>query len=118
MGIQISMISVCMTSFNGEKYIEKQLDTVRLQTVKPDQVILCDDCSKDNTVEVVRKYIEKYSLQDSWKVYKNEENLVIVMITRFFFGKLHRIRYPIILHNQYHIPRFSFDSLLTYIGYL
>lgn len=68
-------VSVAVALYNGEKYIEKQLDTVRLQTVKPDQVILCDDCSKDNTVEVVRKYIEKYSLQDSWKVYKNEENL-------------------------------------------
>ena len=37
---------------------------------------------------------------------------------RFRFGKLHRFRYPIILHNQYHTPRFSSDSFPLYTGYL
>ena len=68
-------VSVAIALYNGEKFIEKQLDTIRLQTVKPDQVVMCDDCSKDNTFKVVEEYINRHSLQDSWKIYKNEQNL-------------------------------------------
>lgn len=68
-------VAVAIALYNGEKFIEKQLDTLRLQTIKPDQVVLCDDGSKDNTVDIVNEYIEKYSLQDKWKLYKNPENL-------------------------------------------
>ncbi len=68
-------VAVAVALYNGEKFIEKQLDTLRLQTLKPDQVVLCDDCSTDNTFSLVEEYINKFSLQDSWKIYKNEENL-------------------------------------------
>ena len=68
-------VAIAIALYNGEKFIEKQLDTLRLQTVKPDQVVLCDDCSTDNTFNLVEEYINRFSLQDSWKIYKNEENL-------------------------------------------
>ena len=68
-------VSVALALYNGEKFIEKQLDTLRLQTVKPKQVVLCDDGSSDNTVNIVNEYINKYSLGDSWKVCKNPQNL-------------------------------------------
>ncbi|MEE1244507.1 MAG: glycosyltransferase [Acutalibacteraceae bacterium] len=68
-------VSVALALYNGEKFIEKQLDTLRLQTVKPNQVVLCDDGSSDNTVNIVNEYINKYSLGDSWKVCKNPQNL-------------------------------------------
>ena len=67
--------AVAIALYNGEKFIEKQLDTIRLQTVKVDQVVLCDDCSSDNTFSVVEDYINKFELGDSWKIYKNEKNL-------------------------------------------
>ncbi len=67
-------ISVCMGIYNGEKYIEEQLTSILKQTKKADEVILCDDCSKDSTVELVRQFIEKNGLQDSWKLYCNQEN--------------------------------------------
>ena len=67
-------ISVCMGIYNGEKYIEKQLDSIYRQTRKADEVILCDDCSTDGTVEVVRGFIERNGLRESWKLYCNEEN--------------------------------------------
>ncbi len=68
-------VSVALALYNGEKFIEKQLDTLRLQTVKPNQVVLCDDGSSDNTVNIVNEYIKKYSLGDSWKICKNPQNL-------------------------------------------
>lgn len=68
-------VSVALALYNGEKFIEKQLNTLRLQTVKPNQVVLCDDGSSDNTVHTVKEYIRKYALTDSWKIYENSRNL-------------------------------------------
>ena len=70
----MSKISVAMTTYNGEKYIEKQLESLRLQTRKIDEVIICDDRSKDNTEKVVTDYINKYNLT-GWKFIVNEKNL-------------------------------------------
>ena len=39
----------------------------------PDEVIICDDCSKDSTVNMIQKYIDKYQLKH-WNVYENEKN--------------------------------------------
>ena len=68
-------VAVAIALYNGENFIEKQLDTIRLQTIKPDQVVLCDDGSSDNTINLVNEYIDRFSLQDSWRLYKNQENL-------------------------------------------
>lgn len=70
----MSIISVAMTTYNGSKYIISQLDSIRLQTKMPDEVIICDDCSSDDTYERVSDYIEKYALS-GWRVIKNVENL-------------------------------------------
>lgn len=68
------MISVAMATYNGEKYIEQQLDSIRNQKQKPDEVIICDDGSTDNTVVVINEYIKKYKLKQ-WIVVENEKNL-------------------------------------------
>ena len=68
------MISVVMATYNGDKYIEKQLDSIRKQTKNPDEVLILDDCSTDNTVSLITKYIGDYNLK-SWKLIENKENL-------------------------------------------
>ena len=67
-------VSVAMATYNGMKYIEKQLDSIRNQYIMPDEVIICDDASTDGTADFINEYIEKYSLF-GWKLFKNEENL-------------------------------------------
>lgn len=67
-------VSVCMGIYNGEKYIGEQLDSILGQTRKADEVILCDDCSTDRTVHIVRGFIERNGLQESWRLYCNEKN--------------------------------------------
>ena len=52
------MISIAMTSFNGEKYIEDQLISFKTQTLLPDEVIICDDSSNDNTIEIINRFKE------------------------------------------------------------
>lgn len=50
------MISVAMTTFNGEKYIEKQIESIIHQSLSVDEIIVCDDGSTDHTVELIKKY--------------------------------------------------------------
>ncbi|MGN0805320.1 MAG: glycosyltransferase [Candidatus Coproplasma sp.] len=67
------MISLVMTTYNGEKYLEEQLDSIRNQSLQPDEVLIYDDCSSDNTPDKVKSYIEKYNLS-SWKFFINQSN--------------------------------------------
>lgn len=66
-------ISVAMTTYNGEKYVRAQLDSLRLQSAKPDEVVILDDCSTDNTPEIVSQYINEFHLQN-WHFFENEKN--------------------------------------------
>lgn len=68
------MISICMATYNGEKYIHQQLESIRMQTRPADEVIICDDCSTDRTVAVIRAYVHRFRLEESWKIYSNTEN--------------------------------------------
>lgn len=68
-------VGIAIALYNGARFLEAQLDTLRLQTCPPDQVVFCDDGSEDDTVAVVRNYIEKHNLQDRWQLHINKENL-------------------------------------------
>lgn len=50
-------ISVIIPMYNAEKNIVRALESVRLQTLVPYEVILIDDGSKDATIEVVERYL-------------------------------------------------------------
>lgn len=67
--------SVVMATYNGEKYLEEQLDSIFCQTKPVDEVIICDDGSKDGTLEIIEKYITEKNLNLSWKLIKNKKNL-------------------------------------------
>ena len=48
-------VSVCLASFNGEKFINEQLDSILRQIKSTDEIIIVDDCSTDNTVTTILK---------------------------------------------------------------
>jgi glycosyltransferase involved in cell wall biosynthesis len=64
-------ISVAMATYNGEKYLEEQLDSILSQTLKPVEIIVCDDQSTDRTREI----LEKYSNRGLLSYYVNEKRL-------------------------------------------
>jgi len=68
-------ISVVMATYNGEKYLTEQLDSIKNQSRTIDEVIICDDGSTDKTVEIAKQYIEKNGLEASWTIIRNEKNL-------------------------------------------
>lgn len=67
-------VSVVMATYNGEKYIETQLASIRSQTHQPDEVLICDDGSTDATVALVAAFIDRYQLHN-WTVEVNPHNL-------------------------------------------
>ncbi len=68
-------LSVAMATYNGARYIEEQLNTLLNQSLKVDEVIISDDCSSDDTEKIVRGFIEKNNLHDSWRFEVNSHNL-------------------------------------------
>jgi len=56
------MISVCIATYNGEKYIKEQLQSVLSQLSENDEVIISDDCSTDHTLEII-KDMEDYRIK-------------------------------------------------------
>ncbi len=68
-------ISVVIASYNGSEFLVEQLDSIRSQTLPPDELIICDDLSKDNTVEVAENYIKEHNLEKLWRITVNEKNM-------------------------------------------
>lgn len=52
-------ISVCIATYNGEKYILRQLESILLQLGENDEIIISDDYSTDNTLELVKSINDK-----------------------------------------------------------
>lgn len=50
------MISVCIATYNGEKFIKEQLDSILVQLGERDEVIISDDNSTDDTIEIIKGY--------------------------------------------------------------
>ena len=67
-----TMVSVLMTAYNREKYIGEAIESVLGSTFKNFELIIVDDCSKDKTVEIARKYA---AFDQRIKVFLNEKNL-------------------------------------------
>lgn len=69
------MISIAMATYNGEKYLREQLDSILAQTVQDFELVVCDDCSTDSTVRILEEYVEKDA---RIKIFCNEQNLGFV----------------------------------------
>jgi len=49
------MISVCLATYNGARFVEEQLRSILLQLAPEDELIVCDDASSDDTCNVIRQ---------------------------------------------------------------
>ena len=54
-----SLVSVVMAAYNGGKYITQQIESILNQTYQNIELIVIDDCSTDNTRELVSEFCEK-----------------------------------------------------------
>ncbi|WP_165361270.1 glycosyltransferase [Lichenibacterium ramalinae] len=49
-------VSVAMATYNGARFLEKQLDSIVSQTVPPSEIVICDDASSDGTASIVGEF--------------------------------------------------------------
>jgi glycosyltransferase involved in cell wall biosynthesis len=54
-------VSVCVVTYNHEKFVSQALDSILMQqTTFPFEIIVGDDCSKDNTVNILKEYQNRF----------------------------------------------------------
>lgn len=66
-------ISIAMTTYLGERYLQAQLDSFRAQTLLPDELVVCDDGSDDGTVALLERF--RQDAPFDVRVHRNETNL-------------------------------------------
>lgn len=68
----IEKVSVVMCTYNGEKYIRQQLDSILQQTYPIYEIIINDDLSTDKTVDIIKEYMIRY---DNIHLFVNSKRL-------------------------------------------
>src|SRR5690606_28140208 len=66
------LISIALCTFNGQEFLAEQLESILSQSYGHLEVIVCDDGSTDNTVDIVENFA---ALDPRIKLYRNPENL-------------------------------------------
>ncbi len=66
-------ISIALCTYNGEEYLAEQLESYSRQTRQPDQLIVCDDASSDDTVKILEEFAGRVSFEV--KIFVNENKL-------------------------------------------
>ena len=55
------LVAVIMSTYNGERFIREQIDSILNQTYKNVKIVIRDDGSSDNTVSIIKEYQAKYN---------------------------------------------------------
>jgi glycosyltransferase involved in cell wall biosynthesis len=53
------VISIAMATYNGARYLEGQLDSFAIQRRRPDELVICDDGSSDQTLRIAREFADR-----------------------------------------------------------
>jgi len=69
----IKKISVAMCTYNGERFLNEQIDSILSQTHPVDEIVVCDDGSTDRTIAMLREYDQKHP--GLFFIHQNETNL-------------------------------------------
>jgi glycosyltransferase involved in cell wall biosynthesis len=67
------VISIALCSFNGANYLSDQLKSIKYQTRQPDEIVVCDDCSSDETLKILHAFREECSF--SVRIHSNVSRL-------------------------------------------
>lgn len=55
-------VAICLSTYNGEKYIEEQLESLLHQTYSNIEIYVRDDSSSDKTKKILQKYASKITI--------------------------------------------------------
>jgi rhamnosyltransferase len=60
-------VAIILCSFNGERYIKKQVESILSQNYKNIDLFIFDDCSDDRTIDILKKFHKKIYLKENKK---------------------------------------------------
>ena len=66
------LISIALCTYNGSLFLEKQLISILNQTYKNIEIVVVDDCSTDNTFEIITTFALEYP---QIKSFRNTTNI-------------------------------------------
>ena len=67
------MLSVALCTYNGERYVREQVESILNQTIPVDEIVVCDDGSVDNTLSIIEELCTHTSV--NIRIYRNEKNI-------------------------------------------
>ncbi|HEX4021805.1 MAG TPA: glycosyltransferase family 2 protein [Acidobacteriaceae bacterium] len=66
-------VSIALCTYNGEKYLQEQLESIASQSLLPWELVVCDDGSSDATIDILYKFCETAPF--TVRIFLNEANL-------------------------------------------
>ena len=68
-------VSVALTTYQCKKYIREQLESIFQQTRLPDELVICDDASPDDSVKFLKKILAEIDTKGISRVFENKQNI-------------------------------------------
>ena len=106
-------IDILMATYNGEKYLKEQIESILHQTYQNFRLIISDDHSTDKTIEILKEYQEKES---RITVYYQEKNLGYIKNFEFLLSKVENKLYMLSDQDDVWLPEKiekTYDELLS-----
>lgn len=66
------LVSVVLATYNGERFLREQIDSLLSQTYPNIEIVAVDDCSSDSSIEILNEYFRNHK---NFTVHRNETNL-------------------------------------------
>ena len=67
-----NLISIAMCTYNGERFLNEQISSILEQTYRNFELVIVDDNSKDNTINIIKEYQSK---DNRIKLFQNNKNI-------------------------------------------
>lgn len=94
-------IDILLPTYNGEKFLREQIDSILVQTYKNIRLIISDDCSKDETSKILEEYKEK---DNRVEIYLQKSNLGVVKNIEFLLEKVENEFYMLADQDDVWLP--------------
>lgn len=97
----MEQIDILMATYNGERYLKEQIDSILNQTYSNIRLIISDDCSTDKTIQILKEYEIK---DKRVKVYYQKKNLGVVKNFEFLLRKVENELYALSDQDDIWLP--------------
>lgn len=106
----MEQIDILMATYNGEKYLKEQIESILHQTYTNFRLIISDDCSKDNTKKILKEFAQRDS---RITIYYQKENLGYVKNFEFLLNKVENDIYALADQDDIWLPEKIEKSLMN-----